>query len=129
MIEAALAKSRGKVAGPRGAAATRGIPASTLESKIKQLPENLCVGGTVIRHAPEVDEHGPPYVTAPRLPQTSGRRHLIVSPNAIRAGAETPPQIRRLRRPPAYAPSAPQHRRRLSQGTRRVRDRSSLRWP
>jgi transcriptional regulator with GAF, ATPase, and Fis domain len=37
MIEAALAKSRGRVAGPRGAAATLGIPASTLESKIKQL--------------------------------------------------------------------------------------------
>jgi formate hydrogenlyase transcriptional activator len=37
MIEAALMKSRGKVAGPRGAAATLGIPASTLESKIKQL--------------------------------------------------------------------------------------------
>jgi transcriptional regulator with GAF, ATPase, and Fis domain len=37
MIEAALAKSRGKVAGPKGAAATLGIPASTLESKIKQL--------------------------------------------------------------------------------------------
>jgi DNA-binding NtrC family response regulator len=37
MIEAALQKSRGKVAGPRGAAAKLGIPASTLESKIKQL--------------------------------------------------------------------------------------------
>ena len=37
MIEAALPKSRGKVAGPRGAAAKLGIPASTLESKIKQL--------------------------------------------------------------------------------------------
>jgi formate hydrogenlyase transcriptional activator len=37
MIEAALAKSKGKVAGPRGAAATLGIPPSTLESKIKQL--------------------------------------------------------------------------------------------
>jgi transcriptional regulator with GAF, ATPase, and Fis domain len=37
MIEAALSKSRGKVAGPRGAAAKLGIPASTLESKIKQL--------------------------------------------------------------------------------------------
>jgi PAS domain S-box-containing protein len=37
MIESALAKSRGKVAGPRGAAATLGIPPSTLESKIKQL--------------------------------------------------------------------------------------------
>jgi formate hydrogenlyase transcriptional activator len=37
LIEAALVKSRGKVAGPRGAAANLGIPASTLESKIKQL--------------------------------------------------------------------------------------------
>jgi formate hydrogenlyase transcriptional activator len=37
MIEAALLKSRGKVAGPQGAAAKLGIPASTLESKIKQL--------------------------------------------------------------------------------------------
>jgi transcriptional regulator with GAF, ATPase, and Fis domain len=37
IIEAALLKSRGKVAGPRGAAAKLGIPASTLESKIKQL--------------------------------------------------------------------------------------------
>jgi len=37
LIEAALAKSRGKVAGPRGAAAKLGVPASTLESKIKQL--------------------------------------------------------------------------------------------
>jgi transcriptional regulator with GAF, ATPase, and Fis domain len=40
MIEAALAKSRGKVAGPRGAATTLGIPPSTLESKIKQLQIN-----------------------------------------------------------------------------------------
>jgi hypothetical protein len=37
MIEAALAKSPGKVAGPRAAAAKLGIPASTLESRIKQL--------------------------------------------------------------------------------------------
>jgi len=37
MIEAALAKSQGRVAGPRGAAAKLGIPPSTLESKIKQL--------------------------------------------------------------------------------------------
>jgi len=37
MIETALAKSRGKVAGPSGAAARLGIPPSTLESKIKQL--------------------------------------------------------------------------------------------
>jgi PAS domain S-box-containing protein len=37
MIESALAKSHGKVAGPSGAAARLGIPPSTLESKIKQL--------------------------------------------------------------------------------------------
>ncbi|HEX5764528.1 MAG TPA: helix-turn-helix domain-containing protein, partial [Woeseiaceae bacterium] len=35
MIEAALVESRGRVAGPSGAAAKLGIPASTLESKIK----------------------------------------------------------------------------------------------
>jgi len=33
----ALARSRGKVAGANGAAAKLGIPASTLESKIRQL--------------------------------------------------------------------------------------------
>jgi PAS domain S-box-containing protein len=37
MIESALAKSKGRVAGPGGAAAQLGIPPSTLESKIKQL--------------------------------------------------------------------------------------------
>ncbi|OLB27463.1 MAG: hypothetical protein AUH13_23585, partial [Acidobacteria bacterium 13_2_20CM_58_27] len=37
MIEAALAESKGKVAGPEGAAARLGIPRSTLDSKIKQL--------------------------------------------------------------------------------------------
>ena len=37
MIEAALTETRGKVAGTAGAAAKLGIPASTLESKIKQL--------------------------------------------------------------------------------------------
>ena len=37
LIEAALARSRGKVAGATGAAAKLGIPASTLESKIRQL--------------------------------------------------------------------------------------------
>ena len=36
MIEAALAETRGKVAGANGAAAKLGIPPSTLESKIKQ---------------------------------------------------------------------------------------------
>jgi DNA-binding NtrC family response regulator len=37
IIEAALAASGGKVAGPNGAAAKLGIPRSTLDSKIKQL--------------------------------------------------------------------------------------------
>jgi PAS domain S-box-containing protein len=37
MIEAALAETRGKVAGANGAAAKLGLPPSTLESKIKQL--------------------------------------------------------------------------------------------
>jgi formate hydrogenlyase transcriptional activator len=36
-IEAALADSKGRVAGPFGAAARLGVPASTLESKIKSL--------------------------------------------------------------------------------------------
>src|SRR6266436_2251336 len=37
IIETALAESKGKVAGPEGAAAKLGIPRSTLETKIKQL--------------------------------------------------------------------------------------------
>jgi PAS domain S-box-containing protein len=37
LIETALAESRGKVAGPQGAAAKLGIPRSTLDTKIKHL--------------------------------------------------------------------------------------------
>ena len=37
LIEAALAETRGRVSGPRGAAAKLGIPSSTLESKIRAL--------------------------------------------------------------------------------------------
>jgi transcriptional regulator with GAF, ATPase, and Fis domain len=37
LIEAALAESRGKIAGPNGAAVKLGIPRSTLDLKIKQL--------------------------------------------------------------------------------------------
>jgi len=40
MIEAALAESAGKVAGPKGAAAKLGIPRSTLDTKLKQLKIN-----------------------------------------------------------------------------------------
>jgi formate hydrogenlyase transcriptional activator len=36
-IEAALAESRGRIAGPWGAAAKLGIPRQTLDSKIKAL--------------------------------------------------------------------------------------------
>ena len=47
LIEAALARSNGKVAGAHGAAARLGIPASTLESKIRQLGiEKRRFGGT-----------------------------------------------------------------------------------
>ncbi|MBA0086363.1 MAG: hypothetical protein HRJ53_15390, partial [Acidobacteria bacterium Pan2503] len=37
LIEAALAESRGRIAGPSGAAAKLGIPRSTLETKIRKL--------------------------------------------------------------------------------------------
>ena len=37
LIEAALAESNGKVAGPDGAAGKLGIPRSTLDMKIKRL--------------------------------------------------------------------------------------------
>jgi transcriptional regulator with PAS, ATPase and Fis domain len=40
MIEAALAEARGRVSGPLGAAARLGVPASTLESKIRALKIN-----------------------------------------------------------------------------------------
>jgi transcriptional regulator with GAF, ATPase, and Fis domain len=40
LIEAALAESKGKVAGPYGAAAKLGVPPSTLHLKIKQLNIN-----------------------------------------------------------------------------------------
>jgi DNA-binding NtrC family response regulator len=40
LIEAALAQTKGKVSGLSGAAARLGIPASTLESKIRSLQIN-----------------------------------------------------------------------------------------
>jgi len=40
IIEEALAESRGRIAGPSGAAARLNIPASTLESRIKSLKIN-----------------------------------------------------------------------------------------
>jgi formate hydrogenlyase transcriptional activator len=43
-IEAALAQSNGKVSGANGAAARLGMPASTLESKIRVLSRNDAVG-------------------------------------------------------------------------------------
>jgi len=40
LIEAALVKSNGRIAGPSGAAAKLGIPRQTLESKIRSLAIN-----------------------------------------------------------------------------------------
>jgi formate hydrogenlyase transcriptional activator len=40
MIGAALAEAHGQVSGPSGAAAKLGIPASTLESKIRAMKIN-----------------------------------------------------------------------------------------
>ncbi len=40
MIEAALAESQGRISGPAGAAARLGLPARTLDSKIKRLKIN-----------------------------------------------------------------------------------------
>jgi transcriptional regulator with GAF, ATPase, and Fis domain len=40
MIDAALAEARGRVSGPRGAAVRLGMPASTLEAKIRSLGIN-----------------------------------------------------------------------------------------
>src|SRR5258708_7454957 len=40
MIEAALAESNGRISGPTGAAAKLGLPARTLDSKIKRLKIN-----------------------------------------------------------------------------------------
>jgi len=40
MIEVALTNAGGRVSGPQGAAAAMGIPASTLESKIRSLKIN-----------------------------------------------------------------------------------------
>jgi formate hydrogenlyase transcriptional activator len=40
MIEAALAENQGRISGPSGAAMKLGVPASTLESKIRALKFN-----------------------------------------------------------------------------------------
>jgi hypothetical protein len=48
LIEAALARSQGKVAGADGAAAQFGIPASTLESKIRQLKSNASTSASLV---------------------------------------------------------------------------------
>jgi formate hydrogenlyase transcriptional activator len=51
MIDAALAEAEGRVAGPSGAAAILGIPASTLESKIRSLNINKHSFKTVSRNS------------------------------------------------------------------------------
>jgi formate hydrogenlyase transcriptional activator len=51
MIDAALAEAEGRVSGPAGAAAILGIPASTLESKIRSLNINKHSFKTVSRNS------------------------------------------------------------------------------
>jgi formate hydrogenlyase transcriptional activator len=51
MIDAALAEAEGRVSGPSGAAAILGIPASTLESKIRSLNINKHSFKTVSRNS------------------------------------------------------------------------------
>ncbi len=51
MIDAALAEAEGRVSGPSGAAAILGIPASTLESKIRSLNINKYGFKTVSRNS------------------------------------------------------------------------------
>jgi formate hydrogenlyase transcriptional activator len=51
MIDAALAEAEGRVSGPSGAAAMLGIPASTLESKIRSLNINKHSFKTVSRNS------------------------------------------------------------------------------
>jgi transcriptional regulator with GAF, ATPase, and Fis domain len=53
LIEAALAQSNGRVAGPHGAAAKLGIPRSTLDLKIKQLNIGNMLPGKPLAQLPE----------------------------------------------------------------------------
>jgi DNA-binding NtrC family response regulator len=57
MIDAALAEAEGRVSGPAGAAAILGIPASTLESKIRSLNINKHGFKTVSRNSRSSRNH------------------------------------------------------------------------
>jgi formate hydrogenlyase transcriptional activator len=57
MIDAALAEAEGRVSGPSGAAAILGIPASTLESKIRSLNINKHSFKTVSRNSSRISRN------------------------------------------------------------------------
>jgi formate hydrogenlyase transcriptional activator len=57
MIDTALAESEGRVSGPSGAAAILGIPASTLESKIRSLNINKHTFKTVSRNSSQISRN------------------------------------------------------------------------
>ena len=57
IIEAALAESRGRVAGPNGAAAKLGVPRSTLDWKIKHLRINRPIRLLKTLHRRHMSDH------------------------------------------------------------------------
>jgi formate hydrogenlyase transcriptional activator len=57
MIDAALAETEGRVSGPSGAAAILGLPASTLESKIRSLNINKHSFKTVSRNSSRISRN------------------------------------------------------------------------
>jgi formate hydrogenlyase transcriptional activator len=57
MIDAALAEAEGRVSGPSGAAAILGLPASTLESKIRSLNINKLSFKTVSRNCSRISRN------------------------------------------------------------------------
>jgi len=63
LIEAALAESNGKIAGPNGAAGKLGIPRSTLDAKIKQLKMKNTPSGKVALSTAQNPAFSPNCVT------------------------------------------------------------------
>ena len=89
LIEAALAKSKGRIAGPSGAAAKLGIPRQTLESKIRSLG--------IDRIGSERPKHREPCVCS-RRPAFRGLR-FEATPKKIRY-SQFRPTLPRLRHVP-----------------------------
>ena len=84
-IEAALAETKGRIAGPRGAAARLRIPASTLESKIRALKIDKFKfrrgAGSSLRGAPSPAL--PREISRIREAETVGSCRLQVPPSAF----------------------------------------------